>query len=268
LPAIFGLVLCLAACGANYHYEEASKLEKQGLFLKAAAYYKIFADRNPRDARAPDAIFKAAEIYSKNFCLCHKSKPLFERLLKNYPDTPLRDAAMKGLFVCPDYFPIDKRQVWTYGDSETGGDNASQETRVLELKTGGEAVTGTTLYAGSVVVSKQTKTYRFLNNELIETQSGFDTIVLRYPVEKGRAWTSVSAGRKVVFTVQAAGLKVKVLAGEFENCIKVKQQMEGLPSWLYEYYAPWTGKILTAVAGEGYENRVMELLKYEETQKN
>ncbi|MBI4800978.1 MAG: hypothetical protein HY796_00475 [Elusimicrobia bacterium] len=263
----FPLALCLAACGAGYHYEEASKLEKQGLLLKAAAYYKIFADKNPRDAKAPGAMFKAAEIYSKNLGLCHKSKPLFEKLLKNYPDTPLRDAAMKGLFVCPDYFPIDKRLAWTYGDSETGGVNASQEMRVLKLKTG-EAVTGTTLYAGRTVVSKQTRTYRLLKNELVETQDGFDTIILSYPVERDRSWTSVSAGRNVAFTVQAAGLRIKVRAGEFDNCVKVKQQMEGLPSWIYEYYAPWIGKILTSVAGKDYENRVMELLKYEETQKN
>ena len=43
--------------------------------------------------------------------------------------------------------------------------------------------------------------------------------------------------------------------------------MEGLPSWMYEYYAPWTGKVLTSVAGKGFENRVTELLKYEETRK-
>lgn len=261
------MFLSLAACGSDYHYEEASKLEKQGLLLKAAAYYNIFADKNPLDAKAPDAIFKAAEIYSRNFSLCYKSKPLYERLLKNYPATPLRDAAMKGLFVCPDYFPIDRRLAWTYGDSETGGANASQETRVLELKPG-SAVTGTTLYAGKTVVSKQTKSYKFMNNELIETQGGFDTIILRYPLDKARSWNSVSAGRKVTYTVLASGVRVKVLAGEFENCVKIKQQQDGMTSWIYDYYAPWTGKILTSVAGKGYENRVTELLKYEETQKN
>ena len=68
------------------------------------------------------------------------------------------------------------------------------------------------------------------------------------------------------YTIQAEGVKVTVKAGEFNNCIKVKQQMEGLPSWIYEYYAPWTGKVLTSVAGPGFENRVTELLKYGEAQ--
>lgn len=265
--AIFGLPLCLAACGRNYHFEEASKLEKQGQLFKAAAYYKIFADKNPADAKTPEALFKAADIYSRSFCLCHEAKPLFEKLLKNYPDTKLREPALKGLFICPDYFPVDRRLAWTYGDSETGGQNASQETRVMELTAGG-AVTGTTIYAGREIVGRQTRAYRLSQNDLIETQDGFDTMILRYPADNGRSWTSVSAVRKAVYTVAATGLRVKVRAGEFENCIKVKQRQEGMDSWLYEYYAPWTGRILTSVGGKGYENRVTELLKYEETQKN
>lgn len=258
---------CLAACGGRYHYEEAENFEKQGLFLKAAGYYSIFAEKNPADVKAPDALFRAAGIYSGKFGLCHKSRPIFEKLLKNYPDFPLRPAAMKGLFICPDYFPIDRRLAWTYGDSETGGANARQETRVIEMSPSGASI-GTALYAGRTLVAKQTKKYRISNNELIEKRGGFDTIVLRYPIEKGAAWVSVSAGQKTAFTVQSTGVSVKVRAGRFDNCVKIKQQVEGQPSWIYEYYAPQTGKILTAVAGKGFENRVTELLKYEETQKN
>ncbi len=264
LPVLF---LCLGACGTNYHFEEAAKLEKQGQVLKAAAYYKLFADKHPGDAKAPEALFKAAEIYARSFCLCHKSRPLFEQLLKTYPDTPLRDTALKGLFICPDYFPVDRKLAWTYGDSETGGANASQETRVMELKAGG-AVMGTTIYAGKTIAGKVTRSYRLSNNDLVETQDGSDTMILRYPADKGRSWTSVSSAGKTTYTVQAAGLKVKVRAGEFDNCIKVKRQVAGMDSWIYDYYAPWTGRILTSVAGKGFENRDRELLKYEETQKN
>jgi len=256
----------LGACGAKYYYEEASKLEQQGMLLKAADCYKMFALKNPGDARAAEALFKAGEIYSRQFGLCEKSKPVFEILLKNYAVTPLRASAAKDLFVCPDYLPVDKPFVWTYGDSETGGANATQITRVAEW-TSGRPYTLTQIYAGTTLIAKQKKNYSFSGAALVETQEGADTIVLKYPVEKGETWESSSGDRKTRFTVADAGITVKVLAGEFSGCIKVKQQIEGLPSWVYEYYAPWTGKILTSVAGKGFENRVTELIKYEETQK-
>jgi hypothetical protein len=254
------------ACGGNFDYEEASKLEKQGLLLKAADRYKLFAEKNPKDERAPGSLFKAAEIYSRQFGLCSRAKPVFERLLKNYSSTPLRPAAMKALFICPDYFPFDKPLAWTYGDSLTGGANATQITRVADQ--GSDKVrTLTRIYAGKTLVARQDKSYRYSGMDLMEKQGGFDTIILKYPVEKVMSWTSSSGGRKTRFTVEDTGVTVKVRAGEFSDCIKIKQHLEGLPSWIYEYYAPWTGKILTSVAGKGFENRVTELLKYEETQK-
>jgi len=262
LPIFTGL----CACGVNYYYEEAFKLERQGMPLKAADCYKLFAEKNPKDTRAPGALFRAAEIYSRKFGLCGKSQSVFETLLKNYAETPLRPAAMKGLFVCPDYFPVDRPLAWIYGDSATGGANAKQFIRVADWGSG-KAYTLTQIYAGKTLIAKQKKFYSFSARDFIETRDGFDTIVLRYPAEKGLAWVSLSGGRKARFTVEAAGIKVKVRAGEFSDCIKVKQQLEGLPSWIYEYYAPWTGKILTSVAGKGFENRVTELLEYEETTK-
>lgn len=258
--------VCVCACGTGYDHEEAVRLEKQGMPLKAADYYKLFAEKNPKDERAPASLFKAAEIYSRQFGLCSKARPVFERLLKTYSSTPLRPAALKGLFVCPDYFPVDKPLAWTYGDSETGGANATQITRVVDQGSG-KVHTLTLIYAGKTLIARQKKSYRFSGADFIEKQDGFDTIILKYPAGKGLSWTSSSGGRTARFTVEDTGVTVKVRAGEFSGCIKVKQQMGGLPSWIYEYYAPWTGKVLTSVAGKGFENRVTELLRYEETQK-
>jgi len=259
------VLACLCACGSKYYFEEASKLEQQGMLLKAADHYKLFGEKNLRDERAPAALFKAAGIYSRQFNLCAKSKSALETLLKNYPATTLRPAALKSLFICPDYFPVDRPLFWTYGDSETGGANATQLTRVADWGSA-KPYTLTQIYAGETVIAKQKKSYGSSGMDFVERQDGVDTIILKYPVEKGLSWTSSSGGRNLRYTVEAVGVTVKVRAGEFPDCIKVKQQMEGLPSWLYEYYAPWTGKVLTSVAGEGFENRVTELLKYEETQ--
>ncbi len=264
--SLLSLFLCLCACGSGYYYEEAAKLEQQGVLMKAADYYQLFAGKNPEDPRAPGALFKAAEIYARKFSLCSKARPVLETLLKNYPADPSRPAAMKDLLVCPDYLPVDRPMLWTYGDSETGGVNARQVTRVTD-RGSPKVNTVTRTYAGKKLIATQKKKYRFETRDLIETQGGMDAIVLRYPVEKGLSWRSAANGQRARFTVDAVGLKVKVRAGEFENCIKVKQAFDGAPSWIYEYYAPWTGKIMTSVAGKGFENRVTELIKYEETQK-
>lgn len=260
------LLFCLWACGSSYYYEEAAKLERQGRLLKAADYYALFAAKDPEDPRAPSALFKAAGIYSRKFSLCSKARPVLETLLKNYPADPSRPAAMKDLVVCPDYLPVDRPLHWTYGDSETGGANARQTVRVTDWGPDRGSMTAR-MYAGRKLISTQKKKYRFRELDLVETQNGRNSVVMKYPAEKGLSWLSTMNGTRMRFTVEAVGLKVKVRAGEFENCVKIKQAMDGAPSWIYEYYAPWTGKILTSVAGKGFENRVTELIKYEETQK-
>ena len=57
---------------------------------------------------------------------------------------------------------------------------------------------------------------------------------------------------------------VRVRAGEFLHCVKVREQPEGAsPSWKYDYYAPGVGRILTTVAGKGFENPNTELISYQ-----
>ncbi len=260
------LSFCFCACGGDYYYEEAARLERQGVLMKAADCYQLFAGKNQEDPRAPGALFRAADIYAREFSLCAKARPVLETLLRNYPSDPSRPAAMKLLLVCPDYFPVSRPLSWTYGDTQTGGVNARQVTRLTDWDSAVvNAVTMT--YAGRKLIATQKKKYRFKERDLIETQGGRDAIILRYPAEKGLSWRSASNGQRARFTVEAVGLTVKVRAGKFENCIKVKQVFDGASSWINEYYAPWTGKILTSVAGKGFENRVTELIKYEETKK-
>ncbi|HOW89017.1 MAG TPA: tetratricopeptide repeat protein [Elusimicrobiales bacterium] len=263
LPA---LVCLLCSCGRGYYYDEAARLELQGMPLKAAEYYDLFAARDPGDPRAPAALFRAADIYARKFGLCSRAAPVLERLLKNYPEYASRRAAMKTLLVCPDYLPFDRPFSWTYGDSDTGGLNARQVSRVTDLSPfRGASVTRT--YAGRKLVATQKRKFELRGLDIVEAGKGRDALLLRYPVEQGLSWVSVIDGRRLRFTVEAVGLKVKVRAGEFENCIKVKQAQDGAPSWVYEYYAPWVGKVLTSVAGKKFESRVTELIKYEKTER-
>ena len=256
----------LAACGDSYYYQDAQHLRAQGLFLAAASRYKLFAEKNPSDPRAPQALFEAAGIYSKEFGLCSESSPLLERLLRNYPGVSFRNEALGALLRCPDYFPVNTAGVWVYGDSQTGGRSARQRFAILEVSSG-KSRAENSIYAGSRLVIKQKRGYAFSGADVIESLGGFDTIILRNPPRLGLSWTSHDRGGRVSFKVEAEGLKIKTRAGEFGNCIKVSRRMAGMPSWIYEYYAPWKGRVLTSVGGPGFEHRVMELISYEEKTK-
>lgn len=261
--AFFPLCALLALAGCGPRFGDGKTLEEQGRFLKAAEKYRSFALRNPAHPSAPKALASAAELYSVRLGLCKESKPLLERLVREYPSYKISNDLFRRIFVCPDYFPLSPGSSWIYGDSQTLGQNARQVSRSGADGKGGVLIKSS-FYAGDELVSSQEGTYRFSGTDFLESRDGRDTLILDYPLEEGRSWTSIAPEGKVLFRVEAEGLRVKVAAGEFTGCVKVRRQPEGVPSWLYEYYAPWTGRILTSVGGEGFENRVTELLSYEE----
>lgn len=255
--------LLAAAAGCAPRFEDAVVLERQGRLLKAAEKYTACAAAKPRAPEAPKALLAAAGIYALKLGLCAESKPLLERLAREYPDFKMPEDAFRRIFICPDYFPSGPGLKWTYGDSQTLGKNARQVAEVADHTSRG-AVIVSAFYAGKEFVSRQKKFYRFSGMGFLENQDRKDTVILDYPLDPGRTWASAGAQGRLEFRVEQAGLRVKVKAGEFENCVKVSRRSPGGQSWINEYYAPWTGKILTAVAGKGFENRVMELLAYEE----
>lgn len=259
----FLFFILLAAGGCAPRFEDAEVLKKQGRLLKAARKYAAFSRAKPGDPAAPKALMAAAGIYSLNLGLCRESKPLLERLARDYPSFKMPEEVFRRIFVCPDYFPAGPGLKWVYGDTDTLGQNARQVVEVAGHTTKG-SVMKSTFYAGTERVSSLKKLYRFDGMNFIETQDRKDTLILNYPVEAGKTWVSSGPEGRLEFSVEKEGLKVKVKAGEFSNCIKLRRRVAGASSWVYEYYAPWTGKILTAVAGPKYENKVMELLSYEE----
>lgn len=262
IPSII-LLLLFGAAGCGPRYDDAAALRKQGRLIEAARKYAAFAGAKPGDPDAPKALLAAAEIYSVNLGLCAESKPLLENLARNYPDFKMPPEVFRRIFICPDYFPAGPGLKWTYGDSSTLGRNARQETAIVDHTAAG-AVLDSVFYAGSTLVSKQKKTYRFSDFDFVERQDRKDTVILSYPLDEGKVWSSSGPEGRLRFRVEKTGLTVKVKAGEFNDCVQISRRVPGMPSWVLEYYAPWTGKVLTAVAGKGYEHRVMELLSYEE----
>jgi len=261
--AVYGPLLSLFLCACGPRYDDAAVLERQGRMLAAAEEYGRFALKKPQDPRAPEALLKGARLYAVNLGLCAQSRPLLERLARNYPGFKVPEADFRLIFVCPEYFPAGAGRRWTYGDSQTFGRNARQELAVTGVNSG-SAQARYALYAGRELVSRQTRSYHYSGGRFYERQGAFDTMILSYPLEKGKAWTSRGQEGPLEFSVEQTGLKVKVKAGEFADCVKIRRRVPGQSSWVFDYYAPWTGKVATAVAGGGYENRVMELTAYEE----
>jgi len=257
------LAALLAAGGCAPRYDDAVVLEGQGQLLKAARKYTAFAQARPKDPAAPKALMAAAGIYSLKLGLCAESKPLLENLARNYPAFKMPEDVFRRIFICPDYFPSEAGRKWTYGDSQTLGRNARQEIAVVDHTTRGAALS-VAFYAGKTLVNKQKKDYRFSGLDFVERQGGKDTVLLSYPLAAGKTWATSGPEGRLEFRVEQAGLNVKAKAGTFDDCVKVRRRVAGQPAWVYEYYAPWTGRVLTAVAGKGYENRIMELLSYEE----
>ena len=272
--AVLILLVCAfgAAC-SGLDYEEASKLEKQGLYIRAAKYYKRFADKYPGDPRAPESLFRSANIYAEKFGLCSSAVPLFKRLVRNYPESkPWAELGRQRLFNCPDYFPCEPGMKWTYGDSQTGGRNMKQYCVVAgsgAFATGGVKIE-TSIYAGKKLIKKMERLYFRDNWELREKEIGEklgEVCILKYPFTKGRAWSSRRGRDTIHYRIADTGITVKTKAGKFHDCLKVRERVEGFPSWMYNYYAPGTGRVLTTVAGKGFENRNTELLSYEKKDK-
>jgi len=263
LLKLSALLACavFSACGPRF--DDAAALQRQGRYLKAAQEYSLFASAKPDDPRAPEALLRSARIYAVDLGLCAQSLPLLEKLARSYAAFKIPPEDFRSIYICPDYFPAADGRAWIYGDTQTFGRNARQILQVTSAREG-TAEARYSLYAGDTLVNRQKRGYAYAGLSFFEKQGGFRTNILVYPLEKGKTWQSRGAEGRLEFRVEAAGLKVKVKAGDYDNCVKVRRRVTGSPSWIYDYYAPWTGKVLTAVGGPGYENRVMELIKYEE----
>ncbi len=258
---IFSAAMLLAGCHVH-KFKEGEILEKQARPLQAAASYESFAVKRPGDPNAAEAFYRAARLYA-GLGLCARSAPLYERLLRHYPDFSERGKAERGLFICPDYFPLDRAKAWKYGDSETGGKNALQVYSVTGR--GPDWIKAdVTILAGETLVQKSERRYELKETDLLEKTGESSTLTLSYPVETGKAWTTSEGGNRLFMRVERTGVKVTVRGGDFDNCAKVRRAIAGMPSWIYEYYAPGVGRVLTSVAGDDFENRVTELIEYEQ----
>ncbi|PCI31350.1 MAG: hypothetical protein COB53_13345, partial [Elusimicrobia bacterium] len=170
--------------------------------------------------------------------------------------------SIRALLSCPDYFPFPPGGKWTYVDTLSGGENMRLE---LAVARSSGAVNG--LITGAFYAGKE----KFLdyNRKVIKEDWGIweeketgRAPILRFPFQKGRSWTSVEGGKTIRYSIVKDSMVVKVKAGRFTGCLKVKAKTVGFESWVFDYYCPGVGRVKTSVGAPGVENPNTELASY------
>ncbi len=252
------LPFLLSSCYDSY-YKQAQALEKSGKMLEAANYYEKFSSISKDENLRPMALQKAAVLYSE-LLLCAKASPLWEKLARDYSHLPISVRASKDIYICPPYFPGEKVRKMVYGDSQTYGKNAREEMSVLKYGYGG-GVWERRIYAGKKMISKGKTAFYEKDFYIFEKKEGEDRKILKYPLKKREEF---SEGKRIVLLAET-GLEVKTGAGSFSGCIKVYEYQKDQPSFRQVfYYAPFIGKIVTAIEYQSKETRITELISYEQ----
>ncbi|MFA5139306.1 MAG: tetratricopeptide repeat protein [Elusimicrobiota bacterium] len=270
-------VLCAALCAAllgcaDYDFRKAVRLESKGKVAEAARAFERFLEKHPDDPRVPEAAYLAGKIHADKFDLCRQAVPLFEKAARfagkgaaassGTAVSPWPERARLALLSCPDYFPAPPGGRWEYVDTLSGGQNMR-----LEVEVRGSTDTAGTELAGSYFAGEEKfREYRRVCGRegwsLWEEESGGRIPVLRFPFRKGHAWEAVLKGERVRFLIEEDAASVKVKAGTFSDCLKVKQHHAGFESWTYDYFCPNVGRVKTTVGVPGAENPNTELASY------
>ncbi len=263
--ALFPLSGCGTAGFANARWDE-----HKGRYEEAVAGYLKTADAHANGFWKPSALFRAGVIASRKLSDDLSARQILQRLLDQYGnDGDWGPKTEWALLNAPNYFPLVSGGQWTEGDSDTGGRNARVDmvgkaadgdpTAVLMVRH---------YYAGQKLIEELStnRTYRKRALELREYSiPGKEqyTVILKYPFERGARWISKRANAHLVYMIEGLAT-VKVRAGEFRDCLKVREYASGNESsWKVDYYAPGVGKVLTSLATASGEKRNTELISYQ-----
>ncbi len=266
---VFGLV----GCGPGWMFGRAERLQKKGKYYRAWEVFQEYTAKYPSHERAPEALFRAGWLAQKYLNDCFAANTFFQRVMERYPQSdPWAKAAQMQSINCPDYFPLVAGNKWVEGDRESQGQIARTEIVCEPLKSVGKPLpseSGTlsfTYFAGGKSFKTTTLVYRKSEGELLEFPSEDDPrtkTILKWPLAAGQQWATKSDQKIYHYEVKEVGVAVKVVAGEFKDCIKVGSYVEGSASVVTnEYYAPNVGRVLKTISTSSGENRITELLSY------
>jgi len=266
---IFGV-----GCGPQSQFKKARKLERAGKSYQAWERYQEFVAKHPAHKLAPQALFRAGLVAQIKLNDCFMAQTFYDRVLERYPQSdPWAKIAGLQKLNCPDYFPLLPGSSWVEGDSESKGKIAKTEIICKELESdqrgfpSGSGILISTFYAGKNKVQTARSIYKKFQGELHQYKSEIDSrskLVLKWPLEIGTKWTARSDDRLYRFEVVGVNQIVKVRAGVFKNCIKVRSFVTGTSKAASnDYYAPGVGRVLRTVSTAKTETRVTELIMYE-----
>jgi hypothetical protein len=263
--------LVLGACGPEHAFKKARSLEKKKKNYLAWKAYQNFAVDYPKDAAAPEALFRAGWLAQRQLNDCTMAIAFYDRVTQTYPQSdPWAPWAAYQKNNCPDYFPLLGGARWVEGDSDTGGKNARIETESKADPNGGKipwaaGIFTRSYYAGPSKFKTVETTYRKNGDEVQELNAANDPrpkIVLKIPPVVGARWKTKNGTQLYVYEIVAADKTAKVSAGEFHGCIVVRSSIEGAAGAALEYYAPTVGRVMTAFVTPTGERRNTELLSF------
>jgi hypothetical protein len=245
----------ITGCGAGYQFKQAQDLERKGYFVEACLKYETLYKKNPQHPLAPFALYRLGRVYQSQLKLYSQSTQYFLELVQKYPQAaPWAERAMRGAMRSPDYFPLSAGSFWIEGDSQTGGGNMRAEWNCLEVSSTTRCI-ARRISAGRTVVSTTKRYYTLASFEVREGNTPLlkpHTVIMAYPYFEGKTWQTVRDGTAVVYTIVSKTATVKTKAGEFINCLKIKEANPLIPhSQKFNYYAPDIGWVLTTTGSVG-----------------
>lgn len=257
-------LLILTGCGPNFYLNQARKKEEKKLYPQALKIYERLINRyNNRPEIITRALWRTGKIHQKlkNYSVAVE----YFQLLKNYSDW--KPIAEKEIFCSPDYFPLAEGNQWIEGDSLSAGKNMQAIWRCRKVSPEVYEISRT-ISAGTTRVSVIKSYYHLEGEKLLEAnQSDLknSSVFLDYPFTPGKSWEISRSGQKLRLTIISNQETVKTIAGQFNQCLKIAEQISDSSGITYRYYAPAVGWVLTTVGQKGSEKeyRNSELLSYQ-----
>jgi len=260
---LFVLIL-LTGCGPNFYLKQAEKKEQKKLYPQALAIYQRLIKRYPdRREIVALALWRSGKINQKlkNYPAAVESF----QMLKLYPRW--RSEAEKEIFRSPDYFPLQENNQWVEGDSQSCGKNMQTIWKCKKIAPEIFEISRT-ISAGPTRVSVIRSYYSLKGQKLLESSQPDLTnssVFLDYPFTTGKTWEIARSGQKLSLTIISENVTVTTIAGQFQQCLKIAEQVPGSSAITYRYYAPDVGWVLTTIGSQtsAKEYRNSELLSYQ-----
>lgn len=263
LAPLLLLILASSACD-TYHYVAGTWREDSRKPVQALQHYEAFLSHRPRDPRACEVRLRAAAL-ERAFGRCGEARLHLEAAARDFPRmTECADRAKTALLSCPDYFPLDLGRTWTYVDSDSKGKAMRLDWEVRRATASAEGLLQTSLYAGNRRIRESSESYAKRDWAIWRTDADPAEPLLRYPFAAGQNWRGTRGKAVIDWTVVTASATVKVAAGEFKDCLKVREHdLTYARTWRFDYYCPDVGRVKITIGGPGFENPNTELLKYD-----